>query len=68
MNQSFHPQYITDEQGHRVSVVVPIQQWQAMLDELEELDDIRLYDEVKARNEPTITLADYKRQRKHPNG
>ena len=68
MNQFLHPQYITDEQGKRVSVILSIQQWQEMLDELEELTDIRLYDEVKARNEPTITLAEYKRQRQHPNG
>ncbi len=68
MNQPFHPQYITDEQGQRVSVVLPILQWQKMLDELDELNDIRLYDEVKARNEPTISLADYKKQRQHPNG
>lgn len=68
MNKSFHPQYITDEHGKRVSVVLPIQQWQQVIDELEELDDIRLYDEVKARNEPTISLEDYKRKRKQVNG
>ena len=68
MNQSLHPQYITDERGNRVSVVLPIEQWQQMLDELEELDDIRLYDEVKARNEPTISLAEYRKKRQRANG
>ncbi|HEY0109432.1 MAG TPA: hypothetical protein VGB67_07370, partial [Fibrella sp.] len=63
MSQSIHPQYITDENGNRVSVILPIQQWQQVLDELEELDDIRLYDEVKARNESTLSLAEYKRNR-----
>ena len=62
MNQTPHLQYIIDERGNRVSVVLPIKQWQQMLDELEELDDIRLYDEVKARNEPTISLAEYRRK------
>ena len=68
MSQSIHPQYITDENGNRVSVILPIQQWQQVLDELEELDDIRLYDEVKARNESTLSLAEYKRNRRQPNG
>jgi hypothetical protein len=55
--------YITDERGNRVSVVLPIKQWQQVLDELEELDDIRLYDGVKARNELTMSLAEYRRER-----
>lgn len=68
MDKTFHPQYITDEQGQRVSVVLPIQQWQQMLAELEELDDIRLYDDVKARQEPTISLAEYRQKRQRANG
>ena len=68
MNKISQPQYITDSTGKRVSVVVPIQQWQKMLEELEELDDIRLYDEVKARNEPTVSLAEYQKKRQQANG
>ena len=68
MNKAPQPQYITDSTGKRVSVVVPIQQWQKMLEELEELDDIRLYDEVKARNEPTVSLAEYQKKRQQANG
>ena len=68
MNKTLHPQYITDERGKRVSVVLSIQQWQQVIDELEELDDIRLYDEVKARNQSTSSLADYKRKRQPVNG
>lgn len=68
MSNSIHPHYVTDEHGQRVSVILPIQQWQQVLNELEELDDIRLYDKVKARNEPTISLADYKQKRQQANG
>ena len=68
MDKSIHPQYITDEHGKRVSVVLPIQQWQQVLEELEELDDIKLYDDVKARKEPTISLAEYKQKRQRTNG
>ena len=63
MNKTLQPQYITDEQGQRVSVVLPIQQWQRILDELEELNDIFLYDEVKTRKEPTISLTEYRQKR-----
>lgn len=68
MNKTLHPQYITDEHGKRVSVVISIQQWQQVLDELEELDDVRLYDKVKSRNEPTVSLAEYRRKRQRANG
>ena len=67
MNKAIHPQYVTDEYGKRVSVILPIQQWQQVLDELEELDDIRLYDEVKARNESTMSLAEYRKKRQQTN-
>lgn len=63
MNKAIYPQYITDEQGKRVAVVLSMQQWQQLLDELDELDDIRLYDAVKSRNEPTLSLADYQDKR-----
>ncbi len=68
MTKDLHPTYITDERGNRVSVIVPIQEWQQLLDDLDELDDIRQYDEVKTRNEPTISVADYRKKRQQANG
>ena len=52
-------QYIVDEKGKRVSVLVPVREYEKLLEAREELDDIRLYDAVKAKNEPTITLKGY---------
>ncbi|MGA0557681.1 hypothetical protein ACO2Q8_13585 [Larkinella sp. VNQ87] len=67
--KAIKPQYITDAQGNRVSVVLPLQQWQHVLEELEELDDIRQYDQVKARQEPTIPLDEYvKKRQQRTNG
>ena len=67
--KAIQPQYITDAQGKRVSVVLPMQQWQQVLEELEELDDIRLYDQVKARQEPTLPLDEYlKKRQQRANG
>ena len=43
----FHEQYLVDEEGNRKAVVVPISSWQEILEALDELDDIRAYDEAK---------------------
>ena len=40
--------YIVDENGKRVSVILPIEEYERLLQELEELEDIRAYDEAKA--------------------
>jgi PHD/YefM family antitoxin component YafN of YafNO toxin-antitoxin module len=40
--------YIVDENGKRVSVILPIEDYERLIEELEELDDIRAYDEAKA--------------------
>ena len=43
----FHEQYLVDEEGNRKAVLVPISSWQQILEALDELDDIRAYDEAK---------------------
>jgi predicted DNA-binding protein len=39
MNTALHPQYITDEAGQRVSVVLPIEEYEALTERLEDLED-----------------------------
>ena len=58
------PQFITDEKGKRVSVIIPIEFYTALIEAVEELEDIRLYDEVKARNKEKVLLTDYILQRR----
>lgn len=48
------PQYITDETGNKISAVLPIKVYETLMDKLEELEDIRLYDESKSDGEPAI--------------
>ena len=60
---TLHPQYITDEAGKKTAVVLPISEFEQILDELEELDDVRLYDEAKKDEEPPMLLDDYVKQR-----
>jgi len=43
----FNEEYLVDEQGNRKAVVLSISEWEQILDALEELDDIRAYDEAK---------------------
>jgi hypothetical protein len=62
---TFSPKYITDEHGNRISVILTIEDYFHILEELEELEDVRLYDEVKERNEPRIPLSDYLQQRQN---
>jgi hypothetical protein len=49
-------QYITDDNGKKLFVILPIKNYQHILEELDELDDIRLYDETKAIQEPSIPM------------
>jgi hypothetical protein len=41
------PQYITNDTGKKISVVLPIKEFKAIVEQLEELEDIRLYDAAK---------------------
>ncbi|MBT3379078.1 MAG: hypothetical protein HN742_20495 [Lentisphaerae bacterium] len=44
---ALHEDYVVDEQGNRKAVVVPMGEWRQIVEALEELDDVRAYDEVK---------------------
>lgn len=37
MNDKHHPNYIINEQGERVSVVLPVAEYEALLEDLEDL-------------------------------
>ncbi|MGH3145797.1 MAG: hypothetical protein ACRDTR_08345 [Rubrobacter sp.] len=41
-------QYIVDENGERVSVLLPVGEYERMVEELEDLEDARAADEVRA--------------------
>lgn len=40
-------QFITDDHGKKLAVVLPIKKYNKMVDELEELEDIKSYDAAK---------------------
>ena len=45
---AFHPQYVVDEDSRRKAVLLPVTEWELIVEELEELEDIRAYDQAKA--------------------
>lgn len=47
-------QFITDVDGRKVSVILPVRDYERILEELEELEDIRTYDRAKARKSEPI--------------
>lgn len=48
------PQYITDSEGNKLSVVLPIKAYEnimKLLEEWEDMEDVRLYDEAKKEDD-----------------
>ena len=43
--------YIVDENGKRVSVILPVEEYERLLEELEELEDVRAFDDAVAARE-----------------
>ena len=49
-------QYLTDREGKRVGVVLDLEQFQQIIEELEELEDIRAYDAAMASGDEVIPI------------
>ena len=43
-----HPEFVVDGKQNRKAVLLPVTEWERVVDELEELDDIRTYDTAKS--------------------
>lgn len=62
------PQYITDNTGKKISVVLSMKDFKAIMEELEELEDIKLYDEAKKEDTgDRMFFSDYLKNRKSKN-
>jgi hypothetical protein len=42
-----HPQFIKDTDGNKSLVIIPVTEFDAIMEELEDIEDVRLYDEAK---------------------
>ena len=57
-------QFLTDKKGNRIAVVLPIKQYNKMIEKLEDLEDVRLYDEAKREDDGyRISFEDYLKTR-----
>jgi len=63
-------QFLTDEKGNRTAVLLPIKKYNKLIEKLEDLEDVRLYDEAKREDDGyRISFEDYMKTResKKPN-
>jgi PHD/YefM family antitoxin component YafN of YafNO toxin-antitoxin module len=65
---TLHPQYIKDANGDKSLVVLPASEFDSLMEELEDVEDIRLYDEAKKEDTgERILFSDYLKNRKNKN-
>jgi PHD/YefM family antitoxin component YafN of YafNO toxin-antitoxin module len=57
-----HPEYVVDEKQNRRAVILPLAEWEKIVEELEELDGIRAYDEAKAGSQDAVPFEQAVRQ------
>lgn len=65
---TLNPKYITDKNGKKTAVILKIKEYQKILEELEDVEDITLYDEAKKEDDGTrIEFREYLKNRKKNN-
>ena len=46
-----HPQYIKDANGNQSMVILPAKEFDAIMEVIEDMEDVRLYDEAKKNDD-----------------
>ena len=46
--------YVVDENGNRVGVILPMEDYQRLMEELEELESVRAYDAAKRSGDQAV--------------
>jgi len=65
---AFHQQILRDNNGNNIGVFMPFEDYEKIMDQLEELEDIRDFDAAKIKNEEIIPLKEAMKLRKQKNG
>ena len=58
------PQILTNNNGDKIAIVLPFNEYEKLIEALEELEDIKDFDQFVANPEPTIPLRDAIKMRK----
>ncbi len=53
---TLNPQFITDKKGKKISVVFSMKEYNRLLEEMEEMEDVKLYDAAKSRKNEFIPI------------
>ena len=48
--------FVTDAKGKKIGVLLPIKEYQKILEELEDLEEVRAYDKAMSRKQEFIPL------------
>ncbi len=54
MATAVHQQYVVDEKGTRVGVILEIDEYEKLMEQLEELESIRAYDAATSSSDEVI--------------
>lgn len=62
-------QFVTDDHGKKVAVILSIKDYEKIMDDLDELDCIKAYDQAKSRKQEFVPATDVfnaiEQKRKH---
>ncbi len=65
---AINPTFITDKSGNKISAILSMKEFNMLIDEFEELEDIKLYDEAKKEDTgERILFSEYLKNRKAKN-
>lgn len=53
---TINPKYITDQAGNKISVVISVKEFEELVGKIEELEDAKLYDQVKKSDETSLPI------------
>ena len=60
-----HPQYIKDANGNMSLFVLPVKEFNSIMEELEDIEDVKLYDAAKKEDTgERMLFSDYLKSRK----
>lgn len=51
---SIHPKYVIDENENKSAIILSVDEWSKIMDEIEELEDIRAYDAAKSTPQESL--------------
>jgi PHD/YefM family antitoxin component YafN of YafNO toxin-antitoxin module len=51
---ALHPEFVVNDKAEKKAVLLPFSEWQRLMEDVEELEDIRAYDKAKAKHEGSV--------------